>query len=217
MDLAKLAEMAEESQNKFNDKILHICDPNKIAAELMKSLERAAVKAANNGEYTATASYELSFWEADEDPDSHRYFNEVKRGFLSKVKSGDEKRFCATLIEMLEECIVNKNIHLELKKYDKQSATHFKFSTSIQATLSWAENAYEGNPFETIEKFKKATPESNEDEKQKLAVKRERISKYQGCVSVGAGYTFGLKTDGTIVVRKERQSDHCNVSDWRDI
>jgi alpha-tubulin suppressor-like RCC1 family protein len=46
-----------------------------------------------------------------------------------------------------------------------------------------------------------------------LSKARERIAKYQRCISV----YVGLKTDGTVVAAGYNNQGQCNVSGWRDI
>jgi len=52
-------------------------------------------------------------------------------------------------------------------------------------------------------------------EKNKL--ERERLTKYQACVSTGNFHTVALKVDGTVVAVGENDKGQCNVSGWRDI
>jgi len=52
--------------------------------------------------------------------------------------------------------------------------------------------------------------------KQLLEV-RERIAKYQVCVSISDSHTISLKTDGTVVAVGSNSKGQCNVSGWRYI
>ena len=52
---------------------------------------------------------------------------------------------------------------------------------------------------------------------ERLQTKRERIAKFQGCISAGGGFTVGLKADGTVVAVGNKEWGGCKVSGWRDI
>jgi alpha-tubulin suppressor-like RCC1 family protein len=46
---------------------------------------------------------------------------------------------------------------------------------------------------------------------------RERIAKYQGCISAGSYHTVGLKTNGRVVAVGDNEYGQRNVSGWRNI
>jgi hypothetical protein len=65
----------------------------------------------------------------------------------------------------------------------------------------------------------KVTEEKRQLQERILELKktRERIAKYNGCISIGGDYTVGLKADGTVVAVGNNKDGQCNVSGWRDI
>ena len=64
-----------------------------------------------------------------------------------------------------------------------------------------------------VEEAQKLSPNQSDEVKLRLANIRERIAKYQHCISVG-NYTVGLKTDGTVVYfgeKKDLTKDWCYI------
>jgi len=57
----------------------------------------------------------------------------------------------------------------------------------------------------------------DDEQKEKLIVDRNCISKFQGCIAAGIFHTVGLRVDGTVVATGDNQGGQCNVDGWRDI
>jgi len=114
------------------------------------------------------------------------------------------------------------NSYLELGKYNEARNDFNKllqiYSPSDKDLPELKEYAKEG--LAKIESKTKATEaEIKQLQKRIFELKkvRERIAKYQACVSADYGYTIGLKTDGTVVVAGEKKYGKCYVRGWRNI
>ena len=70
---------------------------------------------------------------------------------------------------------------------------------------------------ERIAKEKRLDQEHLAKARQVLPKYRERIAKFQKCISSGWGHTVGLKTDGTVVAVGYNKEGQCNTGSWRDI
>jgi len=71
-----------------------------------------------------------------------------------------------------------------------------------------------------VEEAQTADPEYLEKEQQRikeLKAIRERIAKYQSCISAKSGHTIGLKADGTVVTFGDNKSGQCNTGSWKNI
>jgi alpha-tubulin suppressor-like RCC1 family protein len=99
----------------------------------------------------------------------------------------------------------------------KVTAPAFTEEISYFDVLDYAEDFKRNIPI--LEKAIADTKEAKEQAEQKarVAKERERIAKYQVCISAEDYHTVGLKAGGTVVAVGENKDGQCNVSDWRGI
>ncbi|MCL2170279.1 MAG: hypothetical protein FWB74_09700 [Defluviitaleaceae bacterium] len=134
MDMKKLQGMTEQ---KAQDALKH-CDPEKIAGELMKELDKNAKEAAKTGKRKARSSYDLYHLYEDRNFQS----NNKCEGPLALISGEDYAKACAfgeIILERVKEHILDKEVVVELGKYRLKRAGDdcSELVVSIDANLSW--------------------------------------------------------------------------------
>jgi len=127
-DLDKLRRISQESQQKgqieLEKKVLQYCDPKKIAQDLVKNLQTAAVDSAKRGGHGAKDAYFV--WKKD----YHFPVNNIIGPFGD---ISERIELAKTLFDLIKINISDNNIKLKVEeRYDKD----FNFFR-IDADLSW--------------------------------------------------------------------------------
>ena len=116
--------------------------------------------------------------------------------------------------------IDSKNISVQYKNSIIQIVDYIKNKMSINEANDISNQLFDllrKNEQAFIEEEKKRQEqECHEKKLQELKKARERIAKYQGCISSGNTHIVGLKTDGTIVVTGDAD-EHNQYAHWRNI
>jgi len=80
---------------------------------------------------------------------------------------------------------------------------------SYKKAIRFADSEYKT----TLEVYEQAIKEHIEEHIQKI----KKYKKYYNCISIGYGYTVGLKTDGTTIAVGNNDCGQCNTNNWHDI
>jgi len=139
MDLNKLREMSQEGQDGIAKQILEKCDPKKIAQELMSKLEKNATEAAKKGECKAYSHFNI--WQKTGRGETNLW---ISRDKIWKYENNgplvdfpDREKASKILLTMVQEHVKDKNIQLELRKYDYKDDNNFEYVQYISASMEW--------------------------------------------------------------------------------
>ena len=117
--------MSQEGQKVIENQILRKCNPQEIARELLRELEKKAAEAANKGECSASTRY--SIW--------YESINEVSGGLSTGplVDFSDRDKAAKILLEMVQKHITDENIQIELYPFKYKSVD----MNEILAKIEW--------------------------------------------------------------------------------
>jgi len=105
------------------------------------------------------------------------------------------------------------SVYYQCHEYYKEVEDNSKkaFHALVMANL-WVEEVQTSDP-----EYMEMQREKEQQKIKELKVVRERIAKYQGCISAHYRSTVGLKVNGTVVAFGENSSKQCNTENWKNI
>jgi hypothetical protein len=133
MDLNKLRELSQQKQNELENKaeneVLKLCNPQEIAKELMSVLEENATEAAKEGERTAESYFIICHeWKSSED-----IIDFGNEGPFVNIDWLRRNELSEVLFNMVKRYISDSNIQLTLDITDLEDIRKWE----IKAILSW--------------------------------------------------------------------------------
>ena len=132
MDLNNLRKLSDDAHGAVEKQILQKCNPQSIAQELIRDLEKSASEAAKKGERRAVAAFDVF---CDETVSNFKGTERKEKGPL--VDFSDREKMSETLFRMVQKYVTDKNIKLELA-IDKYNDSTYKINRKfIRASVEW--------------------------------------------------------------------------------